>query len=107
MIKLTALPQFARNTKRFKEIVAVLIKYGFAHWIRDHDPEFIKDLFLGHEGQTLASLSPEVRIRMALTDLGPTFIKLGQLMSTRADLVGPSLAKELELLQSPHSRGCS
>lgn len=100
MIKITALPQFARNTKRFKEIVAVLIKYGFAHWIRNHDPEFIKELFLGHEGQTLANLSPEVRIRMALTELGPTFIKLGQIMSTRADLVGPTLAKELEQLQS-------
>ncbi len=100
MIKLTALPQFARNTKRFKEIASVLIKYGFAHWIREHDPDFIKSLFLGHEGQTLANLKPEVRIRMALTELGPTFIKLGQIMSTRADLVGPTLAKELELLQS-------
>jgi ubiquinone biosynthesis protein len=37
---------------------------------------------------------------MALTELGPTFIKLGQVLSTRADLVGPALAQELSELQA-------
>ena len=37
---------------------------------------------------------------MALAELVPTFIKVGQILSTRADLVGPSLAKELSELQS-------
>jgi ubiquinone biosynthesis protein len=42
----------------------------------------------------------EVRVRLALTELGTTFIKLGQMMSTRADMVGPSLAAELASLQA-------
>ncbi len=43
--------------------------------------------------------SREVRIRLAITELGPTFIKLGQILSTRPDLVGVELAEELTLLQ--------
>ena len=39
-------------------------------------------------------------IRLALTELGPTFIKLGQLLSTRPDVVGVQLADELAKLQS-------
>jgi ubiquinone biosynthesis protein len=42
----------------------------------------------------------ETRIRLALEELGPTFIKLGQIMSTRPDLVGAELAEELEKLQT-------
>ena len=37
---------------------------------------------------------------MAITELGPTFIKMGQMMSTRPDMVGPKLAKELSALQA-------
>ena len=99
-MKLTSLPQYTRNAKRFTEIVSVLVKYGFANWIRDTDPEFIKGLFKSSQGVALSGVSAEGRIRMALTELGTTFIKLGQILSTRPDLVGPSLAKELSDLQS-------
>ena len=75
-MKLTELPQYVKHAKRFTEIVSI------------------------PGGITLSELSQEARIRMALTELGPTFIKLGQILSTRADLVGPSLAKELSELQS-------
>jgi ubiquinone biosynthesis protein len=47
----------------------------------------------------LALQTPERRIRLALTELGPTYIKLGQLLSTRADLVGVALADELKQLR--------
>lgn len=40
-----------------------------------------------------------VRLRRALTDLGPTFIKLGQLLSTRPDLLPPDVVSELAKLQ--------
>jgi ubiquinone biosynthesis protein len=100
MMKLSALPQFKRDATRFKEIASILAKYGLAHWIDEHEPEFIKNLFLNSEGVTIAGLSPEIRLRMALTELGPTFIKLGQILSTRADLIGPSYAAELTELQS-------
>lgn len=100
MIKLTSLPQFTRNALRFREIVFVLAKYGLANWIKEKDPEFIKDLFRNAKGENLHALSPELRVRMALAELGPTFIKLGQILSTRSDLVGPGMAEELEQLQS-------
>ena len=99
-MKLTSLPQYTRNAKRFTEIVSVLVKYGFANWIKESDPEFIKGLFKSSEGVSLSALSQEARIRMALTELGTTFIKLGQILSTRPDLVGLSIAEELSELQS-------
>ena len=99
-MNLSSLPQFSRNTKRFTEIVSILGKYGLANWISEGDPDFLKGLFKSSDGINLAELTESVRIRMALTELGPTFIKLGQILSTRADLVGPDLADELVELQS-------
>ncbi len=99
-MKLSSLPQFSRNTKRFTEIVSILGKYGLANWISESDPDFLKGLFKSADGVNLSELTENVRIRLALTELGPTFIKLGQILSTRADLAGPELADELVKLQS-------
>jgi len=44
-------------------------------------------------------LTPAVHFRLALEELGPTFIKLGQILSTRADLLGPNYIQELSKLQ--------
>ena len=103
MIKLTSLPQYTKNALRAKEIVETLVKYGLANWVKQNDPEFIQDLFVGEDGSKLAGLSREICIRKALTELGTTFIKMGQMLSTRPDLIGPELAKELEELQSETS----
>ncbi len=99
-MRLTSLPQYVNNANRFREIIATLAKYGLAGWISEGQPEFIKSLVTGSTGQSLVDLSASVRIRMALTELGPTFIKLGQMLSTRADLTGPELAAELSKLQA-------
>ncbi len=99
-MKLTTLPQFKRDADRFREIVSVLVKYGLADWLETHEPEFINSLRKKRKNNKLAELSHEARIRMALTELGTTFIKLGQIMSTREDIVGPALAEELSQLQS-------
>ena len=99
-MKLTALPQFKRDAGRFKEIVTVLVRYGLADWLETHEPDFIKNLRKKGKGGKAENLSPEARVRLALTELGTTFIKLGQIMSTREDIVGPALAKELVQLQS-------
>lgn len=100
MLSLTSLPQFTRNTKRFTEIVSILGKYGLANWISENDPEFLRNFFRSAQGVQLSNLSQEARLRLALTELGPTFIKLGQILSTRADLVGPAFAREFAGLQS-------
>ncbi|MDJ0842234.1 MAG: AarF/ABC1/UbiB kinase family protein [Acidobacteriota bacterium] len=99
MKQLTALPQFTRNTKRFTQILTILGKYGFANWAGNNDPDFFKAL-LQRLVKADQQLTKDQRIRLALTELGPTFIKLGQILSTRPDLVGPGLADELTLLQS-------
>ena len=99
-MNLISLQQFNRNLKRFTEIVSVLLKYGLANWIKESDPELVKSLFRSSEGLAIADMPTETRIRMALSELGPTFIKLGQMLSTRVDLVGPALARELSELQA-------
>lgn len=100
MIRLSSIPQWYRDLNRSLEILRILSKYGLADWIHRLDLDFAKGLLTASSGERLADHPVEQRIRMALADLGPTFIKLGQLLSTRADLVGPTLANELSRLQT-------
>ncbi len=89
-----------RNAKRFGEILAILGRYGLADWLSGFNYDWIHGRLVSFDGERLGRLTQEARIRLALTELGTTFIKLGQMLSTRADLVGPSLAAELALLRS-------
>lgn len=100
LIKISSIPQLYRNVNRWREILAILSKYGLANWVSQLGVEFAKDLFKDASGEALARLTQEARIRLALTELGPTFIKLGQVLSTRADLIGVRLAEELQTLQA-------
>ena len=99
-MRLTSIPQMFRNVRRGTEIVSVLSKYGLADWLSGTNIDFAKDQLRHRDGESLARLTREARIRLTLTELGPTFIKLGQLLSTRPDLVGKDLATELQQLQS-------
>ena len=87
------------NVRRVDEIVRVLAKYGLAGWLGGRGPAFVRRRFLTSEGQPVTELLVANRLRLALTELGTTFIKLGQTMSTRPDMVGPEMAQELALLQ--------
>ncbi len=98
-MKLASIPSIYRNFNRAVEIFSILSKYGLARWVSRFDLTFAARLFRRQNGKSLAALAPEERVRHALTELGPTFIKLGQILSTRADLVGVRLAGELERLQ--------
>jgi ubiquinone biosynthesis protein len=99
-MRITSIHQIYRHGYRWGEILAVLSKYGLAGWIGRLGPEFAKDLLKAPGGTAIARLRWETRVRMAATELGPTFIKLGQILSTRPDLVGVSLAEELQQLQT-------
>lgn len=98
-MRISSIPQIYRHLARWREILAVLSRYGLADWIGRLGPEFAKDLLKDREGTAIARHPWPTRIRLALTELGPTFIKLGQLLSTRPDLVGTELASELQHLQ--------
>lgn len=97
---ITSVPQVYRNVRRWTEIVTILSKYGFADWLSRFQYDFITNLLSSSGGVAQSQLTQNQRIRLALTELGPTFIKFGQLLSTRPDLVGQELAEELSNLQS-------
>lgn len=93
------LPRLVRNAGRLNEVLAILAKYGLAEGLSGVQADWLQRHLKSEDGQTLSTVPQEERIRLALTDLGPTFVKLGQILSTRADLVGPTLAEELSQLQ--------
>ena len=95
----TQIPQLVRNSNRFREVVTVLAKHGLASWMKAVRLDWVQRIFSAEKGP-VAPVSLEARVRLALTELGPTFIKMGQILSTRPDLIGFDLANELALLRS-------
>src|SRR5256885_894749 len=85
---------------RLRQIARVLSRYDLADWLKHIPLKEIRNLLVSPQARAMAELPWEQRVRLALTDLGTTFIKLGQVLSTRADLVGPVLAAELGALQA-------
>ncbi|MFM7593293.1 MAG: AarF/UbiB family protein, partial [Isosphaeraceae bacterium] len=102
-MKLPIPPQLARDAGRFRDVVSILVKYGLADWLSQYDlgvPDRISHIFKAPDGRKLYDLSTAERIHLAITELGTTAIKIGQILSTRADLVGPEIAEELKKLQA-------
>lgn len=99
-MKITAIPQLYRNLRRWRQILAVLRRYGLADWLSQHQRMPFQQWFKDHRGTPLAEYTRVKRVRMALTDLGPTFIKLGQILAARPDLVGQELSEELKGLRA-------
>jgi len=82
--------------KRYAQIAGILSKYGFGIFLEelypeDKRPDFLKDADV--ESQDIYR-----RIRLAIEELGPTFIKLGQILSGRRDLLPVALIEELLFL---------
>ncbi|MHC1600670.1 MAG: ABC1 kinase family protein [Candidatus Methanospirareceae archaeon] len=92
-----------RHVNRYREIIAILVKYGFGDILAKLELqkhlEFGKGFILGKAATEIAALSRWERVRMALEELGPTFVKFGQIMSTRPDMIPQELISELEKLQ--------
>jgi ubiquinone biosynthesis protein len=99
-MKLDAIARLERHAKRLGEIAAVLGRYGLADLFGGFDYPWLTDRLRSADGQTLAGISTAARVRLALTELGTTGIKLGQMLSTRADLIGAEWTAELSELQS-------
>ncbi|MDB5289624.1 MAG: hypothetical protein JWL69_865 [Phycisphaerales bacterium] len=90
--------RIAGNLARAAEVAKVLAKYGLAGWLVDVEWEPIHNALKSEGGEVLASQPFEARVRLALIDLGTTFVKLGQMLSTRSDLIGKPMATELSKL---------
>ena len=99
-MKLESITRLPRDARRVGEIIAVLARYGLADWLKGLNYSWIQDRLRSAEGEAIHALKPEERVRLAFTELGTTFIKLGQMLSTRADLVGAAMADELAKLQA-------
>ncbi len=56
-------------------------------------------LYFVPSGKDMSKLPRGERIRLALQELGPVYVKFGQILSTRRDLLPPDIADELALLQ--------
>ncbi len=98
-MRIDHLPQYHRNAWRFGRILAVFGKYGLGGLLAEGNPRFIRYWFTDGDGRDLAGQPLGERLRGACVELGPSFIKLGQICSGRPDLVGTETARSLELLQ--------
>lgn len=90
-----------RNVQRVRHITTVFIKHGFGQVIEKLGLEyriFVKKLAKSPQ-EIVPQYSIAERARMVLEDLGPTFTKLGQVLSTRPDLVPGSFITEFKKLQ--------
>jgi ubiquinone biosynthesis protein len=93
-----------RDLPRLHEISSVLIRYGWGDVVRilgvSHLLERAGQLLHWQTSNEITRLDLPIRIRLALTDLGPTFVKLGQILATRVDVFPPSWIAEFEKLHS-------
>ncbi len=90
-----------RDANRFRQILTVLVRHGFGALVRELNLDeswAIKKIFELTSVEA-DDLPLERRVVLAIHDLGPTFVKLGQILSTRPDLLPPELIAELETLQ--------
>lgn len=86
-----------RHTKRYQEVINAFMKNGFSHFLFRLG---LTDRVKGEKRERTNNLHDiGKRLRETLQSLGPTFIKLGQIASSRRDIVPKEIAKELEKLQ--------
>ncbi|MBW6510213.1 MAG: ubiquinone biosynthesis protein UbiB [Desulfuromonadales bacterium] len=88
---------------RLHAIASILIRYGFSDMVRRLGMANVLErggkMLHWQEAGELARLEPPARVRRALEEMGPTFIKLGQILATRMDLFSPEWIAEFEKMQ--------
>lgn len=104
MLTFSRINRNIRSIRRYRNILGILIKYGFGHVVEQLNINYY--LELGRKIVTLGSAPKEIerltqpeRLRLAMEELGPTFIKLGQILSTRPDVLPHAYVEEFGKLQ--------
>jgi len=101
--RLGSIARTYRNINRYRQILTVLFRYGFDGIIdRLNLGRYIEmgvRLVSRKQREEVESLSNYERLRMACEELGPTFVKMGQVLSTRPDLIPIEMVEELSKLQ--------
>jgi ubiquinone biosynthesis protein len=93
------LGQAVKNVGRLRQIIGVFSKYGFLDVVNRMDlGKFLPSRWTAPALARAETPAPE-RLRLAFEELGPTFVKLGQLLSTRPDLVPDTYIEEFTKLQ--------
>lgn len=92
-----------RDFSRLREIAGILIHYGWGDVVKrlglGNMTERAGNLLRPKRTDEVMHLEPAVRVRLALQELGPTFVKLGQVLATRPDIFPPNWIAEFSKLQ--------
>ena len=90
-----------RHLKRYREIANSVVKHGFGHFLTNLGlSNYLPSVRRARKSeQVLFQYTRAQRIRMLLEELGPTFVKFGQMLSTRPDLLPRDIITELSHLQ--------
>ena len=92
-----------RHLNRYRHILTVLFKYGFGDLVDilkiEQYLEIGLQMISRKRREQVEKLSRAERVRMVMEELGPTFVKLGQILSTRPDLISVEFIQELSKLQ--------
>ncbi|TSK03912.1 MAG: phosphotransferase [Geobacter sp.] len=102
MFRIVNINRNVRSIRRYRQIITVIGGYGLGHLLEYLNLGQVVDFsrrVLRRRPPKAAHLSAPERLRLALEELGTTFIKLGQLLSTRADIIPASFVQELTHLQ--------
>ncbi len=101
--KIGVLGRTYRHLNRYRQILGVLFRYGFGDLIDTLKIEQYIEIGLKmisrKRRERIDKLSRSERVRMALEELGPTYIKFGQILSTRPDLISVEFLTEFAKLQ--------
>ena len=93
----------ARDIGRLHDIASILIRFGFGDMVRrlgmGKALEQAGRILHWKQAEELACLEPPERIRRALEEMGPSYVKLGQILASRIDLFPPEYIEEFEKLQ--------